>query len=206
VKHAHSTSANFADTVNPPEVILRIDGASRGNPGPAACAVVVETAEGAALASFSKYLGRTTNNFAEYQALLAALEHALANHYTRVRVLTDSELMARQIGGLYRVKSADLKPLHEKACELISRFESFRICHLLREQNREADRLANHTLDAAEGKPPEEPASGGDKGFASSTPPPLRIRATYRRGALEPNQTLPLMDGEEVELEIHRKK
>jgi len=92
------------------EVLIHIDGASRGNPGPAAYALVMEAPGGEPLASFSKYLGETTNNFAEYQALLAALDYALAHELRRVRVLTDSELVQRQVCGHYKVKSADLKP------------------------------------------------------------------------------------------------
>ena len=98
-----------------PEVIAHIDGASRGNPGPAAYGVVMESADGSRLAGFSGYLGKATNNVAEYQALLAALEYALSNHYLRVHVQTDSELLARQIEGVYKVKSPGLKPLQEQA-------------------------------------------------------------------------------------------
>ena len=185
---------------------MHIDGASRGNPGPAACGVVVETAEGETITSFSKYLGRTTNNFAEYQALLAALEHASANRYARVRVLTDSELLARQIGGLYKVRSDDLRPLHEKARELISGFESFRIRHVPREQNREADRLANQILDTAEGKSSERLPTSGVAGSAGPALQPLRAGAKYRQGILKLDKQLPLLEGEEVELEIRRKK
>src|SRR5271157_5267511 len=133
------------------EVIAHIDGASRGNPGPAAYAVVVESSDGSKLAGFSGYLGRATNNFAEYQALLAALEYALRNHYLRVHVQTDSELMARQIEGVYKVKSPGLKPLQEQARQMISRLESFSIQHVPRERNHEADQLANQALDAAAG-------------------------------------------------------
>jgi GxxExxY protein len=134
------------------EVIVHIDGASRGNPGPAAYAVVMKTAGGARLAAFSSPLGETTNNVAEYQALLAALDYALKCHYLRLKVLTDSELLARQIEGRYKVKSLELKPLHERARQAISRLETFSIQHVRREENREADRLANEVLDAAEKK------------------------------------------------------
>ena len=129
------------------EVIAHIDGASRGNPGPAAYAVVMESSEGSRLAGFSGCLGRATNNVAEYQALLAALEYALSNHYLRVHVQTDSELLARQIEGVYKVKSPGLKPLQQRAQQMIARLESFSIQHVPREQNREADRLANQALD-----------------------------------------------------------
>ncbi len=131
------------------DLIAHIDGASRGNPGPAAYAVLMETADGDRLTCFSKYLGRATNNVAEYQALLAALDYALEHHYPRLRVLTDSELMARQVEGSYKVKSTDLKPLHEQARRMIVKLEAFSIRNVPREENREADRLANEALDAA---------------------------------------------------------
>jgi len=136
--------------VKTPEVTAHIDGASRGNPGPAAYAVVMESADGSRLAGFSEYLGEATNNVAEYQALLAALEYALSNHYLRIRVQTDSELLARQIEGVYKVKSPGLKPLQARARQMIARLESFSIEHVPREQNYEADQLANQALEAVE--------------------------------------------------------
>ena len=134
-------------------IVAHVDGGSRGNPGPAAYGVSIENPDGTPLASLSKSIGRATNNVAEYQGLLAALEFALQNGHTRLRVLTDSELMARQIEGRYKVKSPDLKPLFEKARQMIQRLESFSIRHVPREQNCEADRLVNQALDAAEMRP-----------------------------------------------------
>ncbi|MBI1940216.1 MAG: GxxExxY protein [Acidobacteria bacterium] len=133
-------------------VVLYIDGGSRGNPGPAAYGVVVKDAAGNPLTAFSKFLGRTTNNVAEYEGLLAGLDYALSHHRSKVKVCADSELMVRQIQGRYKVKSADLKPLHERARQMIGRLEDFSIEHVRREQNREADRLVNQALDAAEEK------------------------------------------------------
>jgi probable phosphoglycerate mutase len=132
-----------------PEVIAHIDGASRGNPGPAAFGVVLETDEGARVATLSKTIGHTTNNVAEYHGLLAVLEYALEHKVARLKVLSDSELMARQIQGSYKVKSPDLKPLFERARSAIARLESFSIEHVRREHNREADKLANLALDGA---------------------------------------------------------
>jgi ribonuclease HI len=131
-----------------PEIVAHIDGGSRGNPGPAAYGVAIENEDGSPVASLSKFLGRATNNVAEYEGLLAALNFALEHHHPRLRVLTDSELLARQIEGRYKVKSPDLKPLHHKAREMILRLERFTIRHVPREQNREADRLVNQALDA----------------------------------------------------------
>jgi len=185
------------------DVLVHIDGASRGNPGPAAYAVVMESADGSPLAAFSKLLGQATNNFAEYQALLAALEYAVRHRHLRIRVLTDSELMARQIAGRYKVKNPDLKPLHEQARQLIARLEAFAIEHVPRERNREADRLANQALDTAAVGAGFKPAS------AASCPEPARMlqaSATYRKGILKLHQRLPLLDGEEVDLIIRRKK
>jgi ribonuclease HI len=144
-----SSSTGGPDAAEIPETIAHVDGGSRGNPGPAAYGVTVESAGGAPLAKLSKFLGRATNNVAEYQGLLAALEYALAHHHSRLRVLTDSELMARQIEGRYKVKSPDLKPLFEKARGMILQLDHFSIRHVPREQNREADRLVNQALDEA---------------------------------------------------------
>lgn len=192
-----------------PEIIAHIDGGSRGNPGPAAYGVAITTAEGEPVATFAKYLGETTNNFAEYQGLLAALDYALRHDYPRLRVLTDSELMARQISGQYKVRSPDLKPLHERAQALIARLKSFSIRHVYREQNREADRLANQAMDdAARGILPPEPAPHAARPEASPprVPRSAPVVATFQDGALHPHTQLPLFDGEEVELDIRRKK
>ncbi len=132
------------------EVVAHIDGASRSNPGLAAYGVVIKTADGKQLDSLKKFLGQASNNVAEYEALLAALDYALRSGHRRLKVLSDSELLTRQIEGTYKVKSPDLKPLHERARQMIARLEKFSIEHVPREQNREADRLANQALDAAE--------------------------------------------------------
>jgi len=186
------------------EVLVHIDGASRGNPGPAAYAVVMESPAGLPLAAFSKYLGEATNNYAEYQALLAALEYALKSPHRRIRVLTDSELLARQITGRYKVKHEALKPLHEQARRLIARLEGFSIEYVPREQNREADRLANQALDAARrGGSRTAPISLGAGPTASGH---WRAVATYEKGTLKLHQELPLAEGEEFEVEIRRRR
>jgi probable phosphoglycerate mutase len=179
-------------------VVMHIDGASRGNPGPAAYAVVAKAADGAPLAALSKCLGETTNNVAEYEGLLAALDYALRHHHLRLKVLSDSELLVRQIQGSYKVKSVGLKPLHARARQMIGRLETFLIEHVRREENREADRLVNQALDAKEdGKTPAESPRAAVM--------VLRGRATYHRGVLKLQHPLPLAEGEEVDLEIHRK-
>jgi ribonuclease HI len=182
-----------------PEIVVHIDGGSRGNPGPAAYGVVVEGADGAPLAALSKFLGHTTNNVAEYQGLLAALEYALEHHHLRFRVLTDSELMARQIEGRYKVKSPDLKPLFARARQMIERLEHFSIRNVPREQNAEADRLVNDALDAAAAGAGFKPAPTARVGVFQSV-------ATYQQGILKPHRPLPFNEGEEVDLEIRRRK
>jgi len=158
------SSFGFFSMAQSPKVIVYIDGGSRGNPGPAAYGVVVKSADGSRLAAFSHYLGRATNNVAEYQGLLAALDYALNKPYLRLQVRTDSELLALQIKGVYKVKNPGLKPLHGRAQQLIARLDAFSIEHVPRERNREADRLANQALDAAE---------SGTRHPTDSPPPPF---------------------------------
>jgi len=124
-----------------------IDGAARGNPGPAAYGVVMRRPDGAALESLGKYIGRHTNNVAEYYALIAALDYAAANGIRRLRVLSDSLLIVNQIKGIYKVKHPDLRPLHERAKKQAAALEFFAIQHVPRDQNRDADDLANAALD-----------------------------------------------------------
>ena len=131
-----------------PETVAHIDGGARGNPGPAAYGVVMSTASGKLEKTLSGFLGKATNNEAEYRGLLAVLEYAVEHGIRKLKLFSDSELLVRQIRGEYKVKSDGLKPLHERAGELIARLESFRISHVPREQNRDADRLVNETLDA----------------------------------------------------------
>lgn len=126
---------------------IHIDGASRGNPGEAGFGVYVTTPEGTPVAELYGYLGRASNNVAEYQALIHALKYALAQGAERVQVFSDSELVVRQIGGRYRVKHPDMVPLHREAAGLMSRFRKATLSHVRREQNRDADRLANRALD-----------------------------------------------------------
>jgi len=123
------------------------DGGARGNPGPAGYGVVIHDEAGHKVAALSQYLGHQTNNFAEYQGLIAALEYALQNGHKALKVISDSELLVRQIKGIYKVKNATLKDLHARARQLIAQLEWFNIDHALREHNREADRLANEAMD-----------------------------------------------------------
>ena len=123
------------------------DGGSRGNPGPAGYGAVLEDSQGQVVAQLSEFLGHQTNNYAEYKGLLAVLEWALANGVRQLRVVSDSELMVRQMKGIYRVKNPGLKLLWDEARSLSLRLEKFEIGHTLRGGNKEADRLANAAMD-----------------------------------------------------------
>jgi ribonuclease HI len=126
---------------------LHVDGASRGNPGEAGFGVHVCTPEGSEVAGLYGYLGKATNNVAEYQALLHALRFALSRGAREVSVFSDSELLVRQLEGRYRVKNPGLQPLFREAQSLLARFDRARVSHVRREQNREADALANRAVD-----------------------------------------------------------
>lgn len=130
-----------------PTLHIHIDGASRGNPGEAGFGVHVADDRGQTAAELFGYLGRATNNHAEYQALLHALRFALGRGASRVRLFSDSELVVRQVSGAYRVRHPDLVPLHREALALLRRFPEASLSHVRREQNRDADRLANRALD-----------------------------------------------------------
>jgi len=186
-----------------------IDGGSRGNPGPAAYGVVIRDGSGELIAKLKKYIGRMSNNVAEYYGLIAALDYAQSHKIRALRIESDSELLVKQMRGQYKVKSADLQPLFERAKKMTQGFESFRIDHVYREQNREADALANEALDAAEGAVPG--ASGAKKSEASSAKPeapgakpePRRIRARFRGGVLYLLEDVELPDGMVVDVSIH---
>jgi ribonuclease HI len=123
------------------------DGGSRGNPGPAAYGAVIENPQGTVVARLSRFLGKQTNNYAEYSGLLAVLDWALESGARRLRVISDSELMVRQMTGRYKVASPGLRPLWEQARRRAARLDGFEIRHTLRGGNREADRLANEAMD-----------------------------------------------------------
>lgn len=130
-----------------PEAVLWTDGAARGNPGPAGIGAILKRTNGDVLYSGSEYLGHTTNNVAEYKAVLLGLAAALAQGVQHVEVRADSELLIKQLKGIYRVKAPGLKPLFDEARRLIARFKSVKLTHIRRELNAEADRLANRGID-----------------------------------------------------------
>lgn len=123
-----------------------IDGGSRGNPGPAGCGIVIELSDGRR-ETHTLFLGTTTNNVAEYAALLALLERAAALGVTRLEAHSDSELLVKQLKGEYRVKASHLQPLWLRTAELRRGFTRFAISHVRRAANAEADRLANRAMD-----------------------------------------------------------
>jgi ribonuclease HI len=128
------------------ELTIYTDGASRNNPGEAGAGVYI-LRRGAAFVKIARYLGRTTNNIAEYTAAIIGLEHALSVGASKVRLCADSELLVKQLNGQYKVKNEGLKPLHAKAKELIARIGSVEVQYIPREQNKEADALANKAID-----------------------------------------------------------
>ncbi|MBZ5532191.1 MAG: ribonuclease HI family protein [Acidobacteriia bacterium] len=130
------------------DIVANIDGGARGNPGPAAYGVVVRDAQGNVVAELSDYLGLQTNNVAEYSGLIAALDYAARAMYQSIKIYSDSELLVRQMQGRYKVNSPGLKPLFDKAQLLAQKFHVFSIEHVLREKNKEADRLVNKVLDS----------------------------------------------------------
>ena len=132
-------------------VIVNVDGGARGNPGPAAVGAVVTDAEGAVLAERGDYIGEATNNVAEYRAVLLGLELAREVGANEVEVINDSELVARQIGGQYKVKHAGLKPLFLETMTALREFDRWSVRNVRREHNERADELVNEALDAALG-------------------------------------------------------
>ena len=133
--------------INSPACEIYIDGASRGNPGPASVGVFFSESQEHPGRPFYRYLGETTNNVAEYFALIYGLEEAWHLGYRSIKVKTDSELLARQINGQYKVRDAHLRLLHNFSGYLIRRFKAFSLAHVPRELNTQADRLANQAIE-----------------------------------------------------------
>lgn len=128
-------------------MVLYTDGASRGNPGPAGAGAMIADKEGAALVEKAVYLGETTNNQAEYQALIIGLEEVVKLAPARLTIRMDSELIVKQLKGEYRVRNRNLMPLHGRARELIEQLAAVEVVHVPREENVHADRLANQAID-----------------------------------------------------------
>ena len=167
-------------------ITAHCDGGSRGNPGPAGFGVFIEGPDAEKLAELSEYIGKATNNVAEYSALLAAVGFALREGHRRLRVVADSELMVKQMQGRYKVNSPDLKPLYEEAKRRVARLEMFRIEHVLRGKNQRADRLANLAMDHGMGRKPgaAEPSVGGTSMRPVKTEPPKTLKGYTKGGVI----------------------
>jgi probable phosphoglycerate mutase len=214
----------FAEPEKPTDVFTaEVDGASRGNPGPASYAVIIHRPDGSVVYQLGKYLGRATNNVAEYFALITALDYCATSNISRLRVRSDSELLVRQMQGRYKVKSESLKPLHERAIRQSKGLAYFAIEHIPRELNSEADALANVALDrtgevsssarvitstssAPASSRPNSSNATPSSAASHSANTGQTIRAHVKNGALYPNEPLDLPEGSEVEIEIRPKK
>jgi ribonuclease HI len=165
----------FSAHDNPPEhyLVAFSDGGARGNPGPSGYGVVIQDEAGRKVAALSEYLGHQTNNFAEYQGLIAALEYTVTNGHKALKVISDSELLVRQIKGIYKVKNAALQDLHGRAKELIAQLSWFSIGHVLRGHNEEADHLANAAMDKGMGRVARAPLPASMPGNSLDARPEL---------------------------------
>jgi len=182
MSHRSTSPSLFADipasqsvSIETGWVTAHCDGGARGNPGPSGYGAVLTGPSGEPLAELSEFLGIRTNNYAEYSGLLGVLNYALEHNHRRLRVVSDSELMVKQIQGKYRVNSPDLKPLWQEAKNRIAKLDAFEISHALRHKNKDADRLANQAMDRGMKRPhaPGEPAPAPLK----ATPYPTKSSA-----------------------------
>jgi ribonuclease HI len=177
------THSETSERETPPDsyLIAHSDGGARGNPGPAGYGVVIQDQSGRKVAQLSEYLGHQTNNFAEYQGLIAALEYAIEHGPKALKLISDSELLVRQVKGIYKVKNPTLQDLHARAKELIRRLDWFSIGHALREHNQEADRLANDAMDRGMGRAVRAPSPANVTRAAE----PQELEGIVRNGVVE---------------------
>jgi len=182
--HRSATPDLFAEASARPKaqtgawINAHCDGGARGNPGPAGYGALIQDDQGMVLAELSEFLGIRTNNYAEYSGLLGCLQYALDHGHRRLRVVSDSELMVKQIQGKYKVNSPDLKPLWQEAKNRIAKLEAFEISHALRHKNKDADRLANEAMDRGMKR---SPAAG------QPAPPPLKATPYPTQSEAPPN-------------------
>jgi ribonuclease HI len=200
------TKPLFEARENPPAhyLIVHSDGGARGNPGPAGYGVVIKDESGHTVAALSEYLGHQTNNFAEYQGLIAALEYAIKHGPKALKLISDSELLVRQIKGIYKVKNATLQDLHGRAKELIAKLDWFSIGHALREHNQEADRLANEAMDKGMGRSSASVGAGDSSARPAAQPQAQQeFEGIVRNGKVElVSGTLP--EGTRVQLRVKK--
>ena len=169
--------------------VAHCDGGSRGNPGPSGYGAVVEDPQGRTVARLRQFLGIHTNNHAEYSGLLAVLQWALENDAPRLRVVSDSELMVKQMQGKYKVASPVLRPLYDQARRLAAKLERFEMRHTLRGGNREADRLANEAMDKGMGRNPGQQSAEALSRRVSDAPLKPASRPTAPAATAGPGQT-----------------
>ena len=177
-------------------LIAHSDGGARGNPGPAGYGVVIQDEAGRKVAALSQYLGHQTNNFAEYQGLIAALEYAIEHGHKALKVVSDSELLVRQIKGIYKVKNATLQELHAREKQLIAQLEWFSIDHALREHNREADNLSNEAMDKGTGRVARVPSPAAVSAMSQE------FEGIVQGGVVKLNRELP--EGTRVQVRIKK--
>ena len=194
---------------SPPEhyLIAHSDGGARGNPGPAGYGVVIKDNTGKKVAGLSEYLGHQTNNFAEYQGLIAALEYAVNHGPKALKLVSDSELMVKQIKGIYKVKNETLQELYARAKQLINKLDWFSIDHALREHNQEADRLANEAMDKGSGRNHSNNAGTVERGLAGDSPASTVVRQELE--GIVQNGTIRLLNGtlpEGTRVEVRAKR
>ncbi len=169
-------------------IFAHCDGGSRGNPGPSGFGAVIIDADGNPLAELSEFLGIRTNNYAEYSGLLAVLSWALENGHPRVKVVSDSELMVKQIQGKYKVNSVDLKPLWQTARDRIAQLDAFEITHALRHKNKAADALANQAMDRGMRRTVDKPISSPRPAAATQPAPAIAAESRFRPTPIEPRE------------------
>jgi len=168
-----------------PWISAHCDGGARGNPGPAGYGAVLQDESGHILAELSEFLGNRTNNFAEYSGLLGCLQWALDHGHRQLRVVSDSELMVKQIQGKYKVNSPDLRPLWEEARRRIAQLDRFEISHALRHKNKAADQLANDAMDRGMGRSQAPNTVAAPSTFQASAQPQVKmLRGFTRDGAI----------------------
>jgi ribonuclease HI len=196
-----NSASLFNERENPPAqyLVAHSDGGARGNPGPAGYGVVIQDESGRKIAALSEYLGHQTNNFAEYQGLIAALEYALQHGPKALKLISDSELLVRQIKGIYKVKNPTLQDLHGRAKQLIAQLDWFSIGHAMREHNQEADQLANEAMDKGTGRAARTSSPAAAQNRAQPLPP-QEFEAIVKNGIIDVGGKIP--DGTRVQIRI----
>lgn len=186
--------------IQPPNeyLVANIDGGARGNPGPAGYGVLIRDQSGKKVAALSEYLGHQTNNYAEYSGLIAALEYARQHGHKALKVISDSELMVKQMRGQYKVKSPGLLELYRRASQLSQELEWFSIQHVLRAQNRDADGLANAAMDKGMGR--RVPSSASRHELAGHS---QEFEGVVRKGVIE-LQNAELPEGTRVQIRVKK--